>query len=1109
MARKVGDQHPSRRPALHHPPIPHAPEPHLGLAGNVARAYIDSPLSPLLFFATLLLGLIGLIMTPRQEDPEISVPMIDVLIQYPGASARQVAAIAIDPLQRMMSEIPGVKHVYSAAQREQGIVTVRFEVGEDFGESIVKVHDKLQSNLDKIPPGVSPPLVQPKGIDDVPIVTLTLWSHSVDDVDLRKIGFQVMQRLEEVPETGRGFVIGGSRNEIQVKVLPERMHGYNISLDQLAAAIRHANTRQSVGDIEITGQHFKVTAGTFLRSAEDVQALLVGTHMGVPVYVRDLAEVSDGAAEATEIVSMYTGLAFPDELLATDGANAVTVAIAKKQGANGVTVADRLLRRVDDLKASDIPPDVHVLVSRNYGKTATDKVNELLGALLEAAVAVSFLCLIAIGLRASIVVIVVIPVVILMAIWAAWMLDFSINRVSLFALVFAIGILVDDATVVAENIFRRWLRDEDVTIPTAVDAVREVGNPTIVATFAILAALLPMGFVSGMMGPYMFPIPLLGSMAMLFSLVAAFVFTPWFSWQLRPPLKTLKRAEEKEKRIQETVGRFYRPLIRPLLKKRTAAWMFLIALLIVFFASLSMFYFRAVTVKMLPFDNKGEFSVVVNMPEGTALPCTANLTHRMVKALQQVPEVTAMQSYVGTAAPFNFNGLVRHYYLRREPWQAEIQVMLTDKDDRARSSHELATTVRALLQPIANEKNARISVVEMPPGPPVLQTMVAEVYGPDADTRRENALKIRDLFEEVPNLVDVDDYLIDEHEIWHFEVDSEKAVRRGVGIETVVRTIDMVMGGYRLGDIKLGHGLEPTYIVMQSPLQVRADLKRLHDLPVQSAVGVSVPLGELGRFVQLKEDPIIYAKDLARMEYVVGEMEGRFGAPIYGMLAVEELLADYETGDGMTMSGTLTGPPEDTTRSGFEWSGEWTVTYETFRDLGIAFAAALVLIFILLVWEFGNFIHPLIVMAPIPLTLIGIIPGHWLLNAEFTATSMIGFIALAGIEVRNSILLVDFAKNEIRRGQTVEEAVVRSGQTRMRPIWVTNITMMAGAAALMFDPIFQGMAISLLFGALIATTLTLIVVPLGCISAAKAFELCPQADVGADECVAPDPAGKA
>jgi multidrug efflux pump subunit AcrB len=1094
MKRRMGAQHPSRRPALHHPPIPHAPPPHLGLAGNVARAFIDSPLSPLLFFATLLVGLLGLAMTPRQEDPEISVPMVDVFVEYPGAAAEQVAAVAIDPLQRMVSEIPGVKHVYSAAEREQGMVTVRFEVGEDLGDSIVKVHDKLQSNLDKIPPGVSPPLVQAKGIDDVPIVTLTLWSHRVDDVALRQIAFQVLQRLEEVPDTGRGFIVGGSPNEIQVRVQPERMKGYGISLDQLAGAIRSANTRLGVGDIEMSDRHFKVTAGAFLGSAQDIESLLVGTHLGAPVYVRDLAEVTEGAAEAREIVSLYTGPAHRGETQAPQGANAVTVAIAKKHGANGVTVARQVLQRVDALEAWLIPPDVQVTVSRDYGQTATDKVNELLLALLQAAFAVSLLCLLTIGLRASIVVVVVIPVVILIAIWAAWMLDFSINRVSLFALVFAIGILVDDATVVVENIFRRWLIDEDVTIPTAVDAVREVGNPTIVATFTVLAALLPMGFVSGMMGPYMFPIPLLGSMAMLFSLIAAFVFTPWFSWQLRPPLRSLQRAEQKEARIQAAVGRFYRPLTEPLLSNRAAARVFLVCLVVVFFAALSMFYFKAVTVKMLPFDNKAEFNVVVNMPEGTALPRTANLVHRMAHALNGLEEVVALQTYVGVASPFNFNGMVRHYYLRHEPWQADIQVMLKDKDERARSSHELATAARALLAPIAGEAGARIAVVEMPPGPPVLQTVVAEVYGPDAQTRREVAVRMRDVFDAVPNLVDVDDYMLEEHGVWHFEVDTEKAVRYGVDIDAVVRNIDMVMGGHRLGDVKRGRGLEPTYIVLQAPLQVRADLKQLHDLPVPNRSGAMVPLGELGRFVELDEDPVIYAKDLAPMEYVTGEMEGRFGAPIYGMLAVEDGLADYVTPDGQMLSGTLTGPPPDTTVSAFEWSGEWTVTYETFRDLGIAFAAALVLIFILLVWEFGNFIHPLIVMAPIPLTLIGIVPGHWLLDAEFTATSMIGFIALAGIEVRNSILLVDFAKNEIRAGMPVSQAVVRAGQTRMRPIWVTDITMMAGAAALMFDPIFQGMAISLLFGALIATTLTLIVVPLGCISAATAFELCEPAD---------------
>lgn len=528
-------------------------------------------------------------------------------------------------------------------------------------------------------------------------------------------------------------------------------------------------------------------------------------------------------------------------------------------------------------------------------------------------------------------------------------------------------------------------------------------------------------------------------------------------------------------------------MIEPLVKSRVKRWIFLITILVLFCLACSMFYTEAVTVKMLPFDNKPEFNVVVNLPEGTALPRTANLTNKLVAAIREIPEVTALQTYVGTASPFNFNGMVRHYYLRSEPWQADIQVMLQDKHDRQRSSHDIAEAVRALLTPIAVAESARIAVVEMPPGPPVLQTVVAEVYGPDRETRTQVTQDLIGVFEAAPSLVDVDSYMADKYTRWHFEVDTEKATRRGVLVETINRNLDMAMGGYRLGDVKRGRELDPTYMVIQLPLQSRAELNRLSNLPITSERGDTIPLSELGEFVQLPEDPIIYHKDLRPMEYVVGEMEGRLGAPIYGMLAVEDALQNYTAPDGVRITGTLTGPPQDDAESGFEWSGEWVVTYETFRDLGLAFAAALVLIYILLVWEFGNFIHPAIIMAPIPFTLVGIIPGHWLLDAEFTATSMIGFIALAGIEVRNSILLVDFAKNEVHRGVAVHEAVVDAGQIRMRPIWVTDLTMMAGAFAIMFDPIFEGMAISLLFGPIVAVPLTMLVVPLGCISAHKAF----------------------
>lgn len=1084
-------KHVSRRPALHHPHHEHEEGPSLGMAGNIAHFFIDSPLTPLLFAATLFIGLLGLIFTPRQEDPQISVPMIDIFVQYPGASAEEVANLAIAPLEGMMKEIPGVKHIYSASQHDHGIVTVRFKVNEEMGPSIVKVHDKLQSNMDKIPPGVSMPLVKPKGIDDVPVVTITLWSEGVFDSELRVLAHKVLQRLKEVPNSGQGFVVGGRKQQVRIEILPERLIGFGISLDQVANAIKTSNSEFPAGYMEQGATSFKVFTGAFLKSASDIEQLVVGTNQGKPVYLRDIAQIIDGPSEMSELVSYYSGAMEENPAMEVEDIPAVTIALAKKEGSNGVTVAEDVIAKLEGLKGRLIPDNIHATITRDYGKTANDKVNELLKALVYAAVAVSILCWLTIGARPAIVVITVIPVVILITIWSSWALGNTINRVSMFALIFSIGILVDDATVVVENIFRRWLRNGETTIDTAVDAVREVGNPTIIATFTILAALLPMGFVSGMMGPYMRPIPVLGSVAMLFSLFAAFVFTPWFSLKLKPKVSRLLAAEQKEKDFQDRVGRFYRPLLLPLIKNRFFGWVFLGSIVILFFLACSMFYTKAVTVKMLPFDNKPEFNVLINMPEGTALLETANVARRLSETIRKkIPEVTALQTYAGTASPFNFNGMVRHYYLRQDPWHADIQVMLVDKNERERSSHQLAEAARQLLTEQAHALGAKIAVIEMPPGPPVLQTVVAEIYGPDAKTRRQVATDMTRIFEETPNLVDADNYMIMPYERWHFDINTEKALRQGVSIDAINRNIQMAMGGFKLGDIKGHSSLEPKYIVLQLPLEKRGEIERLANLPIQSSTGQMVPLTELGQFVRKEEQNIIYRKDLRPMEYVVGEMEGRLGAPIYGILSVEETLKNYTTPDGVQITGTMTGPPEDDLHSGFEWSGEWVVTYETFRDMGLAFAAALVLIFGLLVLEFRNFILPAIIMAPIPLTLIGIIPGHWIMNAEFTATSMIGFIALAGIEVRSSILLVDFVKNEVHLGQDAMHAVANAGQIRMRPIWVTNLTMMAGSATILFDPIFQGMAISLLFGPIVATTLTLFVIPLGCTSVHKM--LCPE-----------------
>jgi multidrug efflux pump subunit AcrB len=1089
------------------PDVSQMSDAHLGLAGRTARFFINSPLSPLLFMAMLLMGLMGLVLTPRQEDPQISVPMVDIFVSYPGASAQQVATVAIGPLERIMSEIPGVKHVYSASERGRGMVTVQFEVGEKMGPSLVKVTDKISSNMDKIPSGVSPPLIKSKGIDDVPAVNITLWSKDVDrdgipDVDdgqLRMLAHDVMQSLKEIPNTGNSFVVGGRAEQVRIEVFPERLSGYNISLDQVAQTIKTANAEQQAGGVESGGAQLTVVTGSFLRNADDISRLVVGTHNDVPVYMHDVARVTQEPEDAKQLVAYYTGPAYKGEGRA-DGAPAVTIAVAKKEGTNGVSVANAVLNRVEELKGRRIPSNVEVSITRNYGATANDKVNELIFKLF---VATGFVFILVLGafraFRPAIVVLLVIPVVLLFTVFCAWLMGYTIDRVSLFALIFSIGILVDDAIVVVENMYRRWLEEGRTDVNTAVDSVREVGNPTILATFTVIGALLPMGFVSGMMGPYMEPIPALGSVAMLVSLFAAFVFTPWLAiskW-LRPSLGYLEKAERREHKTAERLEGLFRSVLEPLIDSKGKRRMFRLVLWGSFAFACSMFYTKWVAVKMLPLDNKPEFSIVLDMPEGTALPVTANMLHRLAdKVRQQNPEVTAMQIYAGTARPFDFNGMVRHYYLRSQPWQGEVQVQLLHKRDRKRSSHQIAVAAREAIQDIIKGTGASAAVVEMPPGPPVLQSVVAEVHGPSAEVRRQAARDLTKLFDETESLVDVDNYMRDTFEYWRFRVDTEKAVRRGISVDTINRNLAMALGGSMLGDVKQRAGYEPINITIQVPLAERSQVTRLGDLPIQSQTGMTVPLRELGEFERVKEDDIIYRKDLRDVEYVVADVGGRLAAPVYGMFQVQDLLEakGYVAPDGVGLEGFWLGPPKDDRVSSFEWTGEWTVTFETFRDMGGAFMVALVLIYVLVVWEFGNFRIPALIMAPIPLTLLGIIPMHAIMGAEFTATSMIGWIALAGIIVRNSILLVDFSIHEVQRGVPVREAVIRACKTRTRPIMITALALVAGSSVIFTDPIFQGMAISLASGVMVSTILTLVVIPLGCIEAERS--LCEVAAAG-------------
>lgn len=1101
----------------------------LGIAGTMANNFIHSPLSPLLFIAMLCLGVLGLLVTPRQEDPQISVPMVDIFIQYPGADAEQVASLAIEPLERIMSEIPGVEHVYSTSQRGHGLVIVRFAVGEAMGPSIVKVHDKIQSNLDKIPPGVAMPLVKPKGIDDVPVVNLTLWSKpkqagGVDDGVLRALALDVLQQLKSLPNTGQGFVAGGRNEQVKIEILPERLSSYGITLDAVANAVRSANTMQEIGTGVENSQNFAaVVSGNWLRGVDDIKRLVVGTtRSGSPIYIDDIARVMKGAEEPRQMVTYYTGKCYQYQkdhtgsgkphceegrkpAVTADGYAAVTIALAKKEGSNGIDVANAIIAKVNTLKGKLIPDNVNVEVTRNYGETAKDKVNELIMKLFIATGIVTVLVWFALGFRPALVVTMVIPVVILFTVFSAFVLGYTIDRVSLFALIFSIGILVDDAIVVVENMYRRWLLKGEMDTRTAVDAVREVGNPTILATFTVIAALMPMGFVRGMMGPYMEPIPALGSVAMLFSLFAAFVFTPWLAMRIKPSMAYLRSAEKKEHRSNERLEKLFRKVLIPMLESRLLGYGFLLFLIAAFAAACSMFYFGSVKVKMLPFDNKPEFSVVLDMPEGTALPITANLTRQVAEVLRdELPQITAIQTYVGTAKPFDFNGMVRHYYLRQEPWHAEIQVQLTHKthrDGKALNSHKIALKAREVVKRVIAESGAKATIVEMPPGPPVLQALVAEVYGPDSNTRRQVAADLTQLFAQSPNINDIDNYMREPYNYWHFQVNMEKASRLGISVETINRNLAMALGGYSLGDIKLGNVLEPTNIVIQAPQEVRSQIgMRLKDLPIptmnQQAV---VPISELGMFQMVPQDHLIHHKDLRPVEYVVGDAVGLMPAPIYGMFDVMNLLQTYKAPDGGDLKGEFLGAPwfgapSSDMQSGFEWTGEWTVTYETFRDMGMAFGVALILIYILVVWEFGNFIVPLVIMSPIPLTLLGIIPGHYLLgyfpgfeSADFTATSMIGWIALAGIIVRNSILLVDFAIHEIQAGTPVRDAVVLSCKARTRPIVITAFALVGGSSVIITDPIFQGMAVSLLFGVLISTVLTLVVIPLGCVSVSRSM----------------------
>ncbi len=1056
------------------------PSPERGIAGALTDAFITSPLTPLALVAAVLMGLVALITLPREEEPQISVPMVDIHVQAQGLRAEDAVKLVTEPLETIVTSIPGVDHVYSQTRDDAVLVTARFAVGTSSDAAILRVHEKVRANLDRIPKGIPDPLIVGRGIDDVAVKVLTLaprpeaadrWTPA----DLTRVAREVQVAVAALPEIGLTYIVGETPEEIRIRPDPERLAQAGLTLQALAAKVEGANRSFSAGLLRENGQQIGLTAGRTLADLSEIENLLVTTRDGRAVYVRDVADVSL-ATDTTEARVFQ---------MDRDGAGfsrvpAVSLAIAKRPGANAVTIGDEIGQAVARLQGRVIPDDLVVHVTRDYGESANEKANELLFHLGLATLSIVALVWVAIGWREALVVLIVIPVTILLTLFAARLMGYTLNRVSLFALIFSIGILVDDAIVVIENIARHWgMHDGRSRRTAAVDAVGEVGNPTIVATLTVVAALLPMLFVSGMMGPYMSPIPANASAAMVFSFFVAVIITPWLMLKLGKA--HAGGAHGAGQGDGGHMGRIYRAVARPVLKSRARSRAFLLAVLALTLGSMGFFYTAAVTVKLLPFDNKSELSVMLDMPRGTSVEETDRTLADLAALLGGIPEVTSIQSHAGTAAPFNFNGLVRHSYLRAQPHLGDLQVNLSPKAGRSRESHAIALDMRGRLAALPLPAGASVKVVEPPPGPPVMATLLAEIYGPDPETRRAVAAKVREAFATVPYIVDIDDsfgvpaprlrLMLDDANLDFYKVDPSD----------VFDTVGLLYGGKTVGFSHRGEGRAPLPIRVAPARADRALDERALATPVPADVlpgdrGVV----ELGDVVQIASETAsfpIFRHNGKAAEMVTAELAGAFEAPLYGQIAVGRAIAAADWGDLPKPAIVQHGQPQDTAAPALLWDGEWEVTWVTFRDMGAAFGVALVGIYILVVMQFGSFRLPLVVLTPVPLTLIGILFGHWLFGAPFSATSMIGFIALAGIIVRNSILLVDFIRHAPGDGRPMLDVVLQAGSIRFKPILLTALAAMIGAVTILTDPIFQGLAISLLFGLLSSTILTVLVIP--------------------------------
>ncbi|OAT79810.1 efflux RND transporter permease subunit [Desulfotomaculum copahuensis] len=1054
----------------------------LGIAGKIAAAFLNSKITPVLVLAALLLGIFAVVTTPKEEDPQIVVPMVEIFIPFQGASAQEVEAHVTTPLEKILWYVKGVDYIYSKSMPGMAMVTVRFKVGSDQDSSLFNVYNQIYSNMDKMPMNVGQPLIKPKAIEDVPIDSITLWSDKLNAYQLRRIGLTVADEVNRLHNIYKVDVLGGEPRQITVSLSPDRLSAYHVSPLQIAGVIRSANMNSNPAAVSRNNYTYQVQTGGFLSNVQDIGDLVVGVYQNRPVYLRDVAKVKDGPGDVTNYVLFGTGPAAAESGLHAPVAGntvfpAVTITVAKKKGANAVIVSGDVLNKINALKGSLIPADVHVTVTRDYGASAAEKSNELIEHMIIAVVSVFLLILVMLGFREALVVGVALPVTLAIALFLSEMYGYTLNRVTLFALIFAIGILVDDAIVVVENI-NRWCHLREV--PTAgevIQAVDEVGNPTILATLTVITVLLPMAYVTGMMGPYMRPIPINASVAMFFSLLVAFVVTPWFA--LRLLRNKPKDVEQCETDMHGGSGPklYYRRVMQYLLDHRKARYTFVIGLVVLLGASFLLITRQAVIMKMLPFDNKEEVQVVLRTKDGTTLEQTAKAARAVGDYLATVNEVSNYVTYVGIPAPVNFNGLVRWYDIQKGDNLATIQVDLVGKKARNVQSHPLTEQLRGPIDQIASRYGAVVKMVEVPPGPPTLSPIVAEIYGRDWEQDLAVAAQVKHVFATTNGVVDVD-WMVNDPQTEYRFIPNRQAQLHGISNQDVSQTIDMLINGSTVDLLHTNQEIEPVPIILRAPLAERSNLESLlHAFTLPDKEGGMVPVSELVRQEKDSADQPIYHENLNRVIYVTGDVSGRIDSPVYAMLEMSRRIGQIKLPDGQNLPQLWIHKPALDNSVALKWGGEWTITYEVFRDLGVAFAIGLIIMYLLMVAWFKSFSMPVLIMVPIPLTLLGIIPGHWLMGAFFTATSMIGFIALAGIVVRNSILLVEFTNERLRDGVPLKEALIEAGIVRARPIILTAAAIIVGSFVIIFDPIFTGMAVSLIFGTIAATSLTLVLIP--------------------------------